>query len=332
MMNDIHKAITYPKKAIRHIGNRIGYYHTKAILDMYKWYNSIESQKRLIDEFVENDEFILVILDACRYDIFKDVYGEYLTGELSKVWASGRWTGDYTKQTWTGTYDMTYLSGIPVVSDFYFDLRDMNYKPSDHINELIPLWDYKWDPGLGTVPADQVTNLALTYVANTEKVRLVAHYAQPHVPYVGERKILPWDGAEPGNEDLKNMLQKDIDRPTQRIYGRIQSGEISEERLRQAYVDNLHYVLKEVVRLIDRVDYPVIITGDHGEHLGEGGKYLHGEESTLIRQVPWFVVDESEMGQLEIESEYDNNNLEFETSTQSDQDVKDRLADLGYVE
>jgi fructose/tagatose bisphosphate aldolase len=127
-------------------------------------------------------------------------------------------------------------------------------------------------------------------------------------------------------------LERDIDRPTQRIYTRIKDGEISESELHQAYVDNLRYVLGEVVRLARRVDCPVVITSDHGEHLGEKGWYLHEEDSWLIRQVPWFVVDGSETGRREIEPEYETVDIETRGSDRSSEEVKSRLADLGYVE
>jgi glucan phosphoethanolaminetransferase (alkaline phosphatase superfamily) len=131
---------------------------------------------------------------------------------------------------------------------------------------------------------------------------------------------------------MRQLLAKDIDRPTQRIYHRIRDGEISDRELYRAYVHNLEYVLGEVVRLVRRLDCPVVITGDHGEHLGENGKYLHEADSTLIRQVPWFVVSETETGQREIESEFREMNAVSTDQDRSTAEIKDRLASLGYVE
>ncbi len=298
-------------------------------MESYRRRHSIERQRPLLHEFVEDDNFVVVVLDACRYDIFKDIYQGYLEGNLTKVWASGRWTGDYSRRTWTGNYDMTYLTTIPVVSDFYGEIRGWDYRPSNHFKNLVPLWDTDWDPSLGTVPPDSVTDTALAFVSKMESTKLVVHYSQPHVPYIGDTKILPWD-EEP--EGMRHLLEEDIDRPTQRIYEQIQRGEISDQKLKQAYIDNLECALEEVVRLIKRVDCPVVITGDHGEHLGEGGKYLHEEDSTLIRQVPWLIVDESEKGHQEIEPEYKNRDIQYGDQEQSSQEVKERLANLGYVE
>jgi len=300
-------------------------------LELYRRWRDIQRQKYLIEGFASQDEFILVILDACRYDVFEEVYCDYLDGELSRVWSSGRWTADYVRRTWDDSYDLTYLSSIPVVSDFYFELRGNEFRPSNYFDEVVPLWDSKWDPELGTVPADEVTDTALAYSAQSDRTRLVAHYAQPHVPYVGDTMILPWDSEEV-DHDPQELLEKGIDRPTQRIYRQIKSGELPESELWQAYRDNLKHVLDEVIRLVRRADCPVVVTADHGEHLGEDGKYLHEEESCLIRQVPWFVVSDSEIGTVPVEEEYQSVELANDSQTQSSNEVKERLADLGYVD
>lgn len=327
--SDLQKAIDRPDDAAIYVTNKLKSQAQRAKIRTYRKVHSIDRQQPLIQRFVNNDEFILIVLDACRYDIFKDTYKRFFNGEMKKVWASGRWTAEYTRRTWTGQYDFTYLSSMPVVSDFYFKLRGWNFIPSDHIECLIPLWDTDWDPALGTVPPDKVTDAALAHTSQMESTRLVVHYAQPHAPYIGETEILPWE-KEP--EGMRQLLEQDIDRPTQRIYKQIENGEISRSKLHDAYISNLKCALKEVIRLIRRVDCPVVVTGDHGEHLGDSGKYLHEEDSTLIRQVPWCVVDEGEIGQKPIEAEYRERDLHSSEYHQPPDKVKERLADLGYSE
>ena len=331
MNNKVARGVKNPRLVASHLYRRSKETIIRSRIELYRRRRNIQRQKHLIEEFASQDEFILVILDACRYDVFKEVYCDYLDGELSKVWSSGRWTADYVRRTWDDSYNLTYLSSIPVVSDFYFELRGNEFRPSDYFDEVVPLWDSKWDPELGTVPADEVTDTALAYSAQSDRTRLVAHYAQPHVPYVGDTMILPWDSEEI-DYDPQELLEKGIDRPTQRIYRQIKSGELPESELRQAYRDNLRYVLDEVIRLVRRADCPIVVTADHGEHLGEDGKYLHEEESCLIRQVPWLVVSDSKIGTVPIEEEYQSVELANDSQTQSSGEVKERLADLGYVD
>ena len=235
-------------------------------------------------------------------------------------------TGEYTIQTWTDYYDLLYISSIPVVSDMHFKNLSVDYRPSEHFDGLLPLWDSGWDPERGTVPAHQVTDSALKYATQTENPRFVAHYAQPHVPYIGDEEILPWEGVS--ERGIQERLTDD-DQPTKKFYSKIRNGEISDERLQTAYRDNLRYVLSDVIRLVRRLDCPIVITSDHGEHLGENNKYLHKTDSKKLREVPWFVVDETETSQKEIEDEYQVG-FDVEKSTSTDSEVKDRLAHLGY--
>lgn len=325
----LFKAVSSPSAAVNYATSEFVDKLQNGKLELARRQRSIDLQRSHIDDFIDNDEFVLIVLDACRFDSFKRIHDSVLKGDLQKVWASGRWTADYTRRTWTDTYELTYLTTIPVISDFYFENIGMDYRPSNHIEKLVPLWDSDWDPSLGTVPPEDVTDSALTHASQPEPTRLVVHYSQPHAPYIGETQILPWDGEL---EDMRELLKKDIDRPTQRIYDRIETGDITKARLKQAYIDNLRCVLGEVVRLVRRVDCPVVITGDHGEHLGENGKFLHEEESVLIRQVPWFVVDGSEIGQTDIESRYAGRETNSTTHSQPSEEIKDRLANLGYTE
>lgn len=329
MLSNLYKAVDRPGDAIYHASNLSAKYRQRLKLELARRKKSIALQQSFVDEFVNQDEFILIILDACRFDIFRDVHDSFLVGDLQNIWASGRWTGEYTQRTWTNQYRLTYLTSIPVISDFYFELRESDYRPSGHFEQLVPLWDSEWDPSLGTVPAEKVTDSALRHASQSDTTRLVVHYAQPHAPYVGETQILPWDEK---SEDMRELLENDMDTATERIYDQIKNGDISKTRLKEAYVANLEYVLQEVVRLVNRVDCPVVVTGDHGEHLGEDGRYLHEEDSVLIRQVPWFVVNDSEIGHTEIEPRYKEEQIGAMTHSSPSGEVKNRLADLGYTD
>jgi hypothetical protein len=329
----VEKVVSNPGAAAKEFWDWVG---REQYLELYRRLHRYERQQSRIHEFVSNDEFALIVLDACRCDVFERLCQRYLSGRLENVWASGRWTAQYAERTWTEKYDLTYINSMPVNSDFYFDLRGKSHRPGAHIDNFVHVWEHGWDSALGTVPADVVTDTGLNYANQMESTRLVVHYAQPHVPYVGTTRILPWESPPSGesseNAGMRQLFAEGINRPTQRIYHRIRNGEISDEELYRAYVDNLEYVLEEVVRLVRRLDCPVVITGDHGEHLGEDGRYLHEADSTLIRQVPWFVVSKSEIGQREIEPEFQEMNAVSASQDQTTAEIKDRLASLGYVE
>jgi len=91
----------------------------------------------------------------------------------------------------------------------------------------------------------------------------------------------------------------------------------------------LQRVLIAVQNLVSQLSRPVVITADHGEMLGEDGRYIHGGlPHPLLCEVPWFTVDESMIGS-------NNQNIsESKTkpeTTISEQDVEEQLRDLGYL-
>ncbi|MBC9987905.1 hypothetical protein E4P24_16250 [Haloferax sp. AS1] len=304
-------------------------------LEAHRRRNTIECQMPLIHNFIDHEEFVLVILDACRYDVFSEIYEDYLTGELDRVWASGRWTAQYCERTWTKSYDLTYISSIPVFSDFYFDLRNKKFRPGNHIQNIVHMWDHEWDPSLGTTPPEEVTDEALRHANAERPTRIVVHYAQPHVPYIGDETIEAWSSDEvpsyEGVDDIQDLLRLDKKRPTQVVLDKIRSGEVIDKELERAYRSNLHYVMEEVVRIVYRVDCPVVVTADHGEHLGEKGYYLHEEDSTIVRKIPWLSVNDDEIGILNNKKSPSDRHSTKESLDVSNKELEEQLKHLGYM-
>ncbi len=90
------KAKKDPVAAV-HFAQRVlknGYYQQK--YERYRRREGIPLQYDFVHDFVENDEFLLIILDSCRYDYFGEEYPNYLSGELSRVWSAGNRTPKWT--------------------------------------------------------------------------------------------------------------------------------------------------------------------------------------------------------------------------------------------
>ena len=66
--------------------------------------------------------------------------------------------------------------------------------------------------------------------------------------------------------------------------------------LREAYADNLRFVLRYVAKIVEDLPGVTIVTSDHGERLGEGKRYSHppGLFDPLLIEIPWFKVKTSE--------------------------------------
>jgi hypothetical protein len=375
MIDLIREGIANPEKVPGYLRNNV---LDRLSSDLYRRRSDIPEQKALIHQYIEQDEFAIVVLDACRYDMFLEAYDQYVSGDPSPAWSAAGWTGKYVERTWRGQYDLTYLGAATHVSDHSFELRNREYRPSEHINRIVKLWNTDWNPVYGTVHPEEVTNAALAEASRDVPTRVVVHYMQPHAPYIGDTKILPWgidqrdlsksidelaresaekagsgekrpgeaiEEVEPEEIDFETVVEYDLGprqfqqweqaRPTDSIKQRIDSGAITDDMLRRAYRDNLHLVLSEVERLVARLDCPVVVTADHGEFLGENGRYFHpNTHHPAVREVPWFEVSHDCIGTTPIEEQYRDLDLRemLEPEAVDDATFKKRLEALGYVD
>lgn len=313
------KARDDPRKVVWKLRDWMGappaYLHTRWRTD------DLNGQGELIDVLRGHDEFLLVVLDACRYDVFDEVAHEYLEFEhLEPVRSEGLNTFQYVSRCWPDTYDETeYVSAAPPINSDPGDEYGKvalgrlygKYVPSEHLPYIRDVWRESWDEQIGIAPPDSVTDAAL----ESDARRVVAHYFQPHAPFIGRQSLL---GHTEG-EDARPGEGEPVDVP---VWQRAKSGEVSRATLRTVYESNLRRALRAVRRLVEEVDLdPIVVVGDHGEALGEYGIYAHDSrrEHPHVRTVPWAVVDD-------VRSYPDG-----AESGSSDASVLSRLEDLGYI-
>lgn len=332
---------------------------------LYRRRHDIPRQTQLIDRLTEHAEYTIIILDACRFDYFQEEFEEHLQGELRKVWSAGNYTAEYLRNIWSDDHEISYVSANPWVSDYRWETRPSEYTPSEHIKNIVGVWRFGWDSHKHAVLPETVTDAALREIKRGTADRLVVHYNQPHFPYIGETQILPWEQDVSGIDfteiercnsetEKQEFLRKadeigpveayrydispdeiaayDLDRSSLQAPEKIEREGITPEQLAKAYRDNLRVVLREVRRLIEYLNEPVIITADHGEFLGEDGKYMHPATLSvgahaLLREVPWLEVDPSILNVADI-SDVD---ISLPESTEvSREGVEERLKQLGY--
>jgi len=135
-------------------------------------------QKQLIHETPWDT---LIILDACRFDVFSKLYEFYLSGSLQKVRSLASCTRDWLRLTWTEDYqDITYIS-----CNMFMRSQIAHTTHGEHIHEYGHPERFKrvvdvWIEGL--MP-EHIEKYALTIPG-----RKVLHYNFPHKPYYGEVK------------------------------------------------------------------------------------------------------------------------------------------------
>lgn len=278
---------------------------------------------------MEEDWDNLIILDACRYDVFKQVNS--IPGTLSKRVSRGGATPAFIKENFSDREykDTVWVSANAVVGQ-YSNLIDV-YKLvglwGDEIgNDKIEFPDDNTHP-LSLADPEPVVDKATEISDNYPNKRLIVHFLQPHTPYLikdGER--LPSDSKY-------------------RTFSAVRNGEVSEAEMRSIYRENVEFVMEYVETLVDELDGKTVITADHGELLGEGVPlhwrlldsrwpladldnydYAHYDWMRVpeLIEVPWHEV-ESDGGRRKILETDSPEGVEMDESA-----IEDQLVALGY--
>lgn len=229
----------------------------------------------------------LLILDACRADTFSK-YNQ-ITGTLKQVVSKSNESRGFIDGNFADKklHDTIYVTANPFVERLSDDVFFKVY-----YSELFD----KWNESLKTIPPSAVVDATLEMNRQYPEKRIIAHFMQPHAPYIGPTGEELYERYEFGvfNPNVKDRSGFDI--PDRNIPQAVQDGPIQEHELKQAYDENVQIVLEHVEELVDELDGKSVITADHGEMLGERvlfkKRYGHGGiHTSTLRVVPWLVVD-----------------------------------------
>lgn len=248
---------------------------------------------------------ILVILDACRFDLYRDVINE----DADSIWSVGSSSEEWMSHTFTSSVD---LSGTAYVTGNIFS---QDYLDEADFHTLEEVWRYGWEDDEGTIPPRPLTNEAIRTWREADSDRMIVHYMQPHFPSIGSDIDL--GGGVAQNEFGRSGV---VD-----IWSEMRSGEIDTETAWEAYQDNLEFIWSDIELLMENVDGNVVATADHGNCFGEWGAYGHpsGLISPSLRRVPWDL--------YECVDEITHQPEEVSKEDTADETVEERLESLGYV-
>jgi hypothetical protein len=282
---------------------------------------------------VAEDWDTLIVLDACRYDLFEALYRDYdLSGSLEKRTAMGTGTPAFLRANFAGGtfHDTVYVTANPYVAT---ELDEAQF----HAVESI--WRDGWDDDLQTVRPETVATRALTAAERYPDKRLVVHFLQPHAPFIGERRL-----GERESFAIRRVAlgETGATRRGATPFERLARGELSRETVWNAYADNLAVAMPVLERLLDSLPGRTAVTADHGNAFGERAEpfsirvYGHplGVMIPALTDVPWFVSDNGERRAIraaaptETRTDADERSDGPSRSGRSD----DRLRALGYLE
>ena len=256
--------------------------------------NNYKIDNEYIDIKDEDWKF-LVILDACRYDFFEEVYKEFFNDVvLKKAISPARHTLEWLCKTFDNYYDDTiYISGNPWVNSFVIN-KKFKFHAKKHFYKIVDVWNFGWDNSLGTIPPREINiNFTKQLLKNKNK-RFILHYNQPHQPYISlggfsrqTRRFKKHDPTETFKNKVKFLISKTVgDRICWELFNILnisfkdygymlykKYGGFDE--IRRAYKNDLRIVLEKVKLLTDNIPGSWLITADHGELLGEHNGYDH---------------------------------------------------------
>jgi len=242
----------------------------------WRWYyfqftNHILSKYYLLKRnkgiYVCNEEWDnLIILDACRFDIFEKMIKRFnVKGTLEKRISRGSSTPEFLRENFSDKFnDIVYVTANPFV---YMMLENPFF-------ETINVWKDGWSDEKGTVEPDVMLNATIKAKRKFPDKRLITHFMQPHNPFIGpySREGNFWQIA------LK--------------YGK--------EEVMKAYESNFEFILPYIKDLVNELDGLTVITTDHGNACGETVTpfripiYGHpnGVHIPALVEIPWFIVEE----------------------------------------
>ncbi len=242
------------------------------------------------------DWMVLVILDACRADYFTP-YAEY--GKYETV----RSPGNCTKQWIASVYDtlckrpsLHYVNANPVV--------DRTLRKLGGVLDMTSVWKSHWGYftplNIPTIHPMSVASTLINHMGGRAPTsQYVIHFVQPHCPYIGAIPLAIGRSGK-STHSLYAACSKLRD-PNKAV----KQGEVTWDRVREAYAANLRLVW-EAVRVVGSVfrGRTVVVTADHGNMLGEGGKFGHLPQwkNSLLYEVPWLVAEGGVLADGEVPS------------------------------
>lgn len=308
-LNQLSWAFRKPRRALGVL------YHVGMGVNQEYYKNREHTGTYVIDQDWDN----LIILDGCRYDMFKKVCN--LEGSLGSRISHGSNSAPFLNKNFSGKrlHDSIYITANPHVSG--------NIPVGTFYTAKNALIDH-WDEELETVPPERMVEITLDYYEKFPNKRMITHWMQPHYPFIGPSGgDLQTKGIPEYDQQGNRVNKQDI----RTVWRQLKFGEVDLESVWKAYRENLEIALQNVEDLVEELPGKTVITSDHGNLVGDWigplptrgfghPQNLHVEE---LVKVPWFTLEYEE--RRDVSSEKPIGRGQADSSI-----VSDRLESLGY--
>ena len=286
----------------------------RIIAPAHQRFGSSDGAVHVIDE----DWDTLIILDACRLDLFENTIDLDQFDEYRHQISLGSRTDEWTYKNFEGGRfgDTVYVTGSPVTSNII----------SNEFHDLIEVWKQGFDEEKGAILPSAVADAAREARQKYPDKRLIVHFIQPHVPFVNSTEVNFRDWWTPFNDF------EDVDaEPPRSVWPALGMGLVEYDEVWDAYAENLRYGFEEAIALAREQSGRTVITSDHGNMMGERTWpapikiYAHprGLRTAPLVEVPWAVIENGDRPTIV------DDGITSVSDTESDE-MKRKLAALGY--
>jgi hypothetical protein len=282
------------------------------------------------EELITDKEWdFLILLDACRYDIFEEI--NTIEGDLEKCISAGSHSKEFAEKNFQGAelYDTVYITanahGARIGEGNFHDIVFTERNDTG-----------SWATRNGMHPKNVAESAIKAYNKYPNK-KMIVHFMQPHSPYFGEKaQNIRSSLSKNGINDLGSN-QWEIG-PNLKVA--VKKGHISISELNTIYKENLKLVLDYAQTLVNKFEGKIVISADHGELLGKrtgiwkytdfsrqtpsGTPVGHPKSVYLpeLREVPWLIIDSGSRRKI-INQSPNEQRVE-------DRLIEERLSKLGY--
>jgi uncharacterized cupin superfamily protein len=223
-----------------------------------------------IDQFSWDN---LIILDACRHDLYEEVNGPTESRVSCASHTQGFIAENFSKED--RFQDTIYITANPQLDD---SILEEVLGTSDLFHEKYEVYRTDWSDEKNTVLPDPVVRDAKSAEKLFPEKRKIIHFMQPHYPFIDS------DLVYEGQANLEQIEGEG----TLSVWDAAEKGEVERKEVWQEYRKNLEFIMPFVEELVDSLEGKTIITSDHGNLVGENGLYGHPGELNLepLRKVP----------------------------------------------
>jgi hypothetical protein len=228
----------------------------------------------------EREWDLLIILDACRYDLFVEFGPQHRVFErfssVERMYSVGSQSEDWIERTFESAEGSRLAQTTYISDDGHVDMMN-----ESGLHDIVSIELTEDNSIGGVIRPEVITEEALRQFRSPGASKFIVHYTQPHAPFL--HCVGKYDSTAEGSGGSQN------------VWTGIRDGEFEKDEVWRDYGRNLLLVLDHVETMIENFEGKIVVTADHGNAMGEFGLYGHPgrEAAPSIRAVPWAVANGS---------------------------------------